>query len=71
VLAHLVTDSSVLWYPLVALGAPALIVAALTRLDRARHHRAGGGPPASAGQEVEAQPEPHGEGGGSAQARAL
>ena len=33
VLAHVVTDASVVWYPLVALVAPAAIVATLTRFD--------------------------------------
>ncbi len=46
VLAHIVTDTHVLWYPFVALSAPAVIVALLTRADRK----------AAAAQEADAQP---------------
>jgi hypothetical protein len=37
VLAHLALDGHVLWYPVVALALPALIIMALTRIDAARH----------------------------------
>lgn len=46
-IAHVVTENSVLWYPLVALATPAVIIAALTRADR----RA-----AAQSQEADAQP---------------
>ncbi|MDQ4068654.1 MAG: hypothetical protein M3203_04135 [Actinomycetota bacterium] len=36
VLTHVVTDTNVLWYPIVALSAPAVIVGVLTRVDRIR-----------------------------------
>ncbi len=39
-LAHLVTDDSVLWYPIVALAGPVVLVAVLTRVDRIRHGEA-------------------------------
>lgn len=39
VLAHSAVESGGLWYPFVALSAPALIVALLTRSDRRAAHR--------------------------------
>lgn len=38
--AHVVVDSQVLWYPFLALLVPVLVIAALTRYDAARHARA-------------------------------